>query len=288
MLASRNIEADVGRDGDFERAVAVAVETTQESRGARSPIRSTRTSTASLKGVWRAMRAELPELVERGGATVNTASVWGLVVARGSRRTARASTASRSRRRRVPPEAAALRGQRPDRTFFATAKLDGRLDRIQLVPRRANGQPALAAYADEQGEGGFEAYGVIVFAIRGDRIAGITGFARQPSLIPRRPSDQLAVTANPKDDRGRQAFAPPHAPHRLREGDRPVTEWIAGNDLARQSKQCPSHPRIFGASFVSGPWTNLSDSRSSKGGAARDWEVSYGGMRRSSVCRGWT
>ena len=49
VLASRNIEADVGRDGDFERAVAVAVETTRASRGprARAPIRSTRTSTAS-------------------------------------------------------------------------------------------------------------------------------------------------------------------------------------------------------------------------------------------------
>lgn len=50
--------------------------------------------------------------------------------------------------------------------FFATQPMDGRLDRIT----RANAQPTLASYA------GHEAYGVTVFALRGDRIAGITGF----------------------------------------------------------------------------------------------------------------
>ena len=85
----------------------------------------------------------------------------------------------------MPPEAARFAGSAQIGAFFATAPLDGRLDRIQLVPTRANGQPALAAYADEQGDGVFDAYGVMVFAIDGDRIDGITGFPRQPALFTR-------------------------------------------------------------------------------------------------------
>jgi NAD(P)-dependent dehydrogenase (short-subunit alcohol dehydrogenase family) len=37
----------------------------------------------NLKGIWRAMRAELPHMLERGGAIVNTSSVGGLVAAPG-------------------------------------------------------------------------------------------------------------------------------------------------------------------------------------------------------------
>ena len=69
--------------------------------------------------------------------------------------------------------------------FFATAPLEGRLDRIRLVPSRANGQPALAAYAEETEGDAFRAYGVMVFAIVGDRIGGIVGFPRQPELFTR-------------------------------------------------------------------------------------------------------
>ena len=60
--------------------------------------------------------------------------------------------------------------------------LDGALDRIALVETRANGQPALTAYADGA------AYGVMVFAVQGDEIAGITGFAGRPELF-----DQLGL-----------------------------------------------------------------------------------------------
>ena len=96
----------------------------------------------------------------------------------------------------MPPEAARFEGSAQICAFFATAPLDGRLDRIQLVPTRANRQPALAAYADEQGEGVFEAYGLMVFALRGDRIDGITGFARRPDLFTRLGlPTQLAPTA---------------------------------------------------------------------------------------------
>jgi RNA polymerase sigma-70 factor (TIGR02960 family) len=83
----------------------------------------------------------------------------------------------------MPPEAQRFEGSAEIGGFFATAPLDGRLDRIRLVPARANGQPALAAYADERGDGVFEAYGVMVFALGGDRIDGITGFARRPELF---------------------------------------------------------------------------------------------------------
>ena len=50
----------------------------------------------------------------------------------------------------MPPEALRFEGSAQIGVFFATAPLDGHLDRIQLVPTRANGQPTLAAYADEK------------------------------------------------------------------------------------------------------------------------------------------
>jgi RNA polymerase sigma-70 factor, ECF subfamily len=83
----------------------------------------------------------------------------------------------------MPPEAMRFEGAEAIGRFFATVPLAGRLDRIALVARRANGQPALAAYADESGEGVAGAYGVMVFAIRGERIAGITGFPRNEALF---------------------------------------------------------------------------------------------------------
>ena len=55
--------------------------------------------------------------------------------------------------------------------------MHGRLDRIRHTVTRANGQPTLASYADH------EAYGVMVFALRGNRIAGITGFPHDMELF---------------------------------------------------------------------------------------------------------
>jgi RNA polymerase sigma-70 factor, ECF subfamily len=85
----------------------------------------------------------------------------------------------------MPPEAMRFEGSKQIGDFFATVPLDGRLDRIRLVPARANGQPTLAAYAQEHHDGGFDAYGVMVFAIQGNRIHGIVGFPRQPELFER-------------------------------------------------------------------------------------------------------
>ena len=70
----------------------------------------------------------------------------------------------------MPPVAMRFDGATAVGEFFATQPRDGQLDRITHTLTRANGQPALASYADQ------EAYGVMVFALRGERIAGITGF----------------------------------------------------------------------------------------------------------------
>ena len=83
----------------------------------------------------------------------------------------------------MPPEDMRFHGARVIGQFFATVPLGGRLDRIRLVPARANRQPALAAYADEEIPGVHDAYGVMVFSIRGDRIGAITGFPRRPDLF---------------------------------------------------------------------------------------------------------
>ena len=83
----------------------------------------------------------------------------------------------------MPPEGMRFEGAPAIAQFFGTVPLDGRLDRIRLVPARANGQPALAAYAQND-TGAHEAYGVMVFAIDGGLIAGITGFPR-PDLFER-------------------------------------------------------------------------------------------------------
>ena len=85
----------------------------------------------------------------------------------------------------MPPEAARFDGRDQIGTFFATAPVDGQLDRIQLIPASANGQPALAAYAQEDTDSDFHAYGVMVFAINDDRIDWIVGFPQKPELFTR-------------------------------------------------------------------------------------------------------
>lgn len=78
-----------------------------------------------------------------------------------------------------------LRGAETIGRFFAIEPVGGRLDRIELVEVRANGQPALASYAEEDGDGERRAYGVMVLALDGGRISGITGFPRDAALFGR-------------------------------------------------------------------------------------------------------
>jgi RNA polymerase sigma-70 factor, ECF subfamily len=84
----------------------------------------------------------------------------------------------------MPPEPMRVVGPAEIGGFFATVPMDGRLDLIRLLATRANGQPALAAYVQESPPEPFRAYGLMVFALAGDRIAGITGFAGYPELFP--------------------------------------------------------------------------------------------------------
>ena len=83
----------------------------------------------------------------------------------------------------MPPDPMRLTGTRAIGDFFRTVPAEGALERIRLVSARANGQPAFAAYvADEAGV--YEAYGVMVFALEGEAVASITGFAGYPDLFP--------------------------------------------------------------------------------------------------------
>jgi RNA polymerase sigma-70 factor, ECF subfamily len=84
----------------------------------------------------------------------------------------------------MPPEPMHVVGPAEIGGFFATVPMDGRLDLIRFVPTRANGQPTLAAYVQESPSEPARAYGLMVFALDGDRIAGITGFAGYPELFP--------------------------------------------------------------------------------------------------------
>jgi RNA polymerase sigma-70 factor, ECF subfamily len=77
----------------------------------------------------------------------------------------------------MPPEPFHVRGAEALGAFFRTVPLEGRLDRIRLVPTAANQQPALAAYAWDERIGEHRAYGVMVFALDGESVAGIVGFA---------------------------------------------------------------------------------------------------------------
>jgi RNA polymerase sigma-70 factor (ECF subfamily) len=85
----------------------------------------------------------------------------------------------------MPPEPMRVAGAAEISGFFATVPMGGRIELIRLVPARANGQPALGAYLQEEPDAPSRAYGLMVFALGGDRVAGITGFASYPELFPR-------------------------------------------------------------------------------------------------------
>jgi RNA polymerase sigma-70 factor (TIGR02960 family) len=85
----------------------------------------------------------------------------------------------------MPPERVRIEGAEAIAGFFATQPMGGRLDRIKLLHARANGQPALAAYADEREPGRFDAYGLMVLALDSERVVSITGFPQRPDLFER-------------------------------------------------------------------------------------------------------
>jgi RNA polymerase sigma-70 factor (ECF subfamily) len=75
----------------------------------------------------------------------------------------------------MPPLPVGYVGREAVARFFATVPAEGRLDRIRLVPSRANGQPAVVAYMPD-GLGAYRAYGIMVLAVADDAIQAITGF----------------------------------------------------------------------------------------------------------------
>lgn len=83
----------------------------------------------------------------------------------------------------MPPLPLTYRGRSAIAEFFATVPAGGALDRIRLVPTRANRQPAVAAYVQDAKDGGFTAYGLMALSLDGEAIAEITGFA-DPTLFP--------------------------------------------------------------------------------------------------------
>jgi RNA polymerase sigma-70 factor (ECF subfamily) len=85
----------------------------------------------------------------------------------------------------MPPVAMRLTGTGPIGEFFATRPAGGRLDRIELVDARVNRQPAVVSYSHEDGSGVGRAYGVMVLAIEGRRISGLTGFPWDLDLFER-------------------------------------------------------------------------------------------------------
>jgi RNA polymerase sigma-70 factor (ECF subfamily) len=81
----------------------------------------------------------------------------------------------------MPPAPLAYRGREAVGSFFATVPAGGDLTAIWLIPARANGQPAVAAYVRDGAIA--RAYGIMVLTVRGGLIGEITGF-QDPSLFP--------------------------------------------------------------------------------------------------------
>ena len=83
----------------------------------------------------------------------------------------------------MPPDPAVFLGRRAIVDFFATVPAGGALDRIPLLPTRANRQPAVAAYFPDPQAGLCRPYGIMVLTLDNDRIAEITG-CTDPMMFP--------------------------------------------------------------------------------------------------------
>jgi RNA polymerase sigma-70 factor (TIGR02960 family) len=77
----------------------------------------------------------------------------------------------------MPPEAAEYEGPQAIGRFLSTVPAAGALERFRLVPTRANGQPAFGCYMKDPHTPIAHAYGLMVLTLRGDRVAGLAGFA---------------------------------------------------------------------------------------------------------------
>jgi RNA polymerase sigma-70 factor (ECF subfamily) len=77
----------------------------------------------------------------------------------------------------MPPEAAEYHGPVAIGRFLSTVPAAGALERFRLVATRANGQPAFGCYLRDPHAPIGHAYGLMVLTLRGDRVAGLAGFA---------------------------------------------------------------------------------------------------------------
>jgi RNA polymerase sigma-70 factor (TIGR02960 family) len=77
----------------------------------------------------------------------------------------------------MPPEAAEYVGPEAIGGFLSTVPASGALERFRLVSTRANGQPAFGCYMKDPHTAIAHAYGLMVLTLRGDRVAGLAGFA---------------------------------------------------------------------------------------------------------------
>jgi RNA polymerase sigma-70 factor (ECF subfamily) len=77
----------------------------------------------------------------------------------------------------MPPVAAEYVGPHAISRFLSTVPAAGSLERFRLVPTRANGQPAFGCYLKDPHTPIAHAYGLMVLTLRGDRVAGLAGFA---------------------------------------------------------------------------------------------------------------
>jgi RNA polymerase sigma-70 factor, ECF subfamily len=82
----------------------------------------------------------------------------------------------------MPPSPLIFHGRQAIGEFFSTVPAEGALDQIRLVPTRANGQPAVAAYLLDRDAGVHRGYGLMVLTVDGEEVAEITGFT-DPSLF---------------------------------------------------------------------------------------------------------
>ncbi|TCO58294.1 RNA polymerase subunit sigma-70 [Actinocrispum wychmicini] len=76
---------------------------------------------------------------------------------------------------RMPPETMEFLGRDAVIGFFAAVPAEGRLETIRLVPTRANGQLAVAAF-DTDESGAPRPYGLMVFDLDDNAVVRITGF----------------------------------------------------------------------------------------------------------------
>jgi RNA polymerase sigma-70 factor (ECF subfamily) len=77
----------------------------------------------------------------------------------------------------MPPEAAEYHGPAAIGRFLSTVPAAGALDRFRLVATRANRQPAFGCYLRDPHTPIGHAYGLMVLTLRGERVAGLAGFA---------------------------------------------------------------------------------------------------------------